>query len=96
MKRYYSHYTFIYPDIFIKNHIVELNGEYQITHIFPFDKEIERTEFYSGLLIFLPDNIDKDLDIQSIMNKDLFHKEPLIQLSPEKRYKIIHKEDFIL
>jgi hypothetical protein len=57
MKRYYSHYTFIYPDISLKNHIVELNDNDEITTYFPFGTEIEKTEFYSGLLIFLPDTV---------------------------------------
>lgn len=55
MKRYFSHYTFIYPDILLKNHVLELSeGDvvfYQYTH------EIANTEFYSGLIICLPENI---------------------------------------
>ncbi|NDV78529.1 hypothetical protein [Dysgonomonas sp. 511] len=54
MKRYFSHYTFIYPDIFLKNYIVEVNDSSVITNVFPFEKEIEKTEFYPGILVFLP------------------------------------------
>lgn len=57
MKRYYSHFTFIYPDICLRNYVVEVNDEQKITDIFPFKEEIEKTEFHSGLLIFLPENI---------------------------------------
>lgn len=57
MKRYYSHYTFIYPDVYLKNYIVELDENRKIVHYFPFEKEIEKTEFYSGLLIFVPQDI---------------------------------------
>ncbi len=61
MKRYYSHYTFIYPDIYLKNHIVEMDDEGNIDRFFIFEKEIEKTEFYSGLLVFLPEisTVDK-------------------------------------
>lgn len=57
MKRFLSHYTFIYPDMYLKNTVVELNDRGNILKIFPFEKEIEKTEFYSGLLIFLPEDI---------------------------------------
>lgn len=30
MKRYYSHYTFIYPDIYLKNHVVEMDDNERI------------------------------------------------------------------
>jgi len=96
MRRYYSHYTFIYPDIYRRNSVVEINGEYQITHIFPFEREIERTEFYSGLLIFLPDNIDKDFGIDSIIDKEQFYKKPHHLIFSDKRYRIVHREDFSL
>ncbi len=56
MKRYFSHYTFIYPDIYLRNHIVEVSDDMKQISFFPFDREIERTEFYSGLLIFIPEN----------------------------------------
>jgi hypothetical protein len=59
MRRYYSHYTFIYPNICLKNHIVELDDEGRIAGYFPFVKEIEKTEFHAGLLIFLPDNVEE-------------------------------------
>lgn len=52
MRRYYSHYTFIYPSTYLKNHIVEMDSANHITSVFPFTEEIEKTEFYSGLLIF--------------------------------------------
>lgn len=57
MKRFLSHYTFIYPDVYLKNTVVELNDRGNILKIFPFEKEIEKTEFYSGLLLFLPEDI---------------------------------------
>lgn len=57
MKRYYSHYTFIYPNIYIKNYIVEMDDNRRIIRVFPYSREVEKTEFYSGLLAFLPDNI---------------------------------------
>lgn len=62
MKRYYSHFTFIYPDIYLKNHIVEMDSNGRIVRCFPFEKEIERTEFYSGLLAFIP----KDMELSEI------------------------------
>lgn len=53
-RRFFSHFTFIYPDLFLKNVIVELNDQGRISAIFPFEKEIENTEFYSGKLFYLP------------------------------------------
>ncbi|GEM_PF-6227987 len=60
MHRYFSHYTFIYPDIYLKNHIVEMNDDGHIVRYFPFEKEIEKTEFHSGLLMFVPKDITLD------------------------------------
>lgn len=54
MKRYYSHFTFIYPDIYLKNYIVEMDLDNHIIRYFPFEREIEKTEFYSGVLAFVP------------------------------------------
>ena len=54
MRRYYSHYTYIYPDIYLSNHIVELDTKGCVSCYFPFEKEVEKTEFYSGVVLFLP------------------------------------------
>lgn len=54
MRRYYSHYTYIYPDLYLSNHIVELDKEGRVSCYFPFEKEVEKTEFYSGVVLFLP------------------------------------------
>ncbi|SBW05884.1 hypothetical protein [uncultured Dysgonomonas sp.] len=62
MKRYFSHYTFIYPDIYLRNHVVEISDDMKQISFFPFDREIERTEFYSGLLIFIPENTSDKTD----------------------------------
>lgn len=63
MRRYYSHYTYIYPDVYLANHIVELDSKQEISSYYPFEKEIEKTEFYSGLIVFLPKfvNVDESL-----------------------------------
>lgn len=63
MKRFYSHFTFIYPDIYLKHSIIEIDSLHRIVNIFPFEKEIERTEFYSGWLLFIPQNIELDVAI---------------------------------
>ena len=47
MKRFYSHYTFIYPDTYLKNNVVELDSENKIVRYFPFCRETEKTELYS-------------------------------------------------
>lgn len=61
MLRYYSHYTFIYPDIYLKNCIVEIGEGGKISHLYSYQHEIEKTEFYSGLLIFMPVDIPVDM-----------------------------------
>jgi len=71
MKRFYSHYTFIYPDIHLKNFILELDCDNHITNCFPFEKEIENTCFYSGLLIFVPDHQKFDYEIISGLKKEI-------------------------
>lgn len=57
IRRFYSHYTFIFPHIYLKDVVVELDSENHIKLVFPFEKEIENTQFYSGLLICLPQDI---------------------------------------
>jgi len=95
MKRYYSHYTYIHPDIFLKNSIVETDDECRITRIFPFDREIERTEFYSGLLLFLQEGIDLSEDMYGRI-KDADFISVGLDISLNDHYSIIiHKEDFI-
>lgn len=70
MRRLYSHYAYIYPDIYLKNNIVVLNNQAKIVEFFSFEKEIEQTEFYSGILFFLfPDVLmDKALK-DEVLNK---------------------------
>ncbi len=57
LKRFYSHYTFIYPDIYLKNHIVECDDRGRIVACYPFEKEIESTQFFNGMLFFVPQHI---------------------------------------
>lgn len=56
-RRFFSHYTFIYPDLYLKNVVVELDNTGRIVSVFPFDREIEDTEFYSGKIYFVPEGI---------------------------------------
>ncbi|WP_029906218.1 hypothetical protein [Prevotella sp. 10(H)] len=95
MKRYYSHYTFIYPDISLKNHIVEIDDEDRITGFFPFTKEIEKTEFYSGLLIFLPKEMTSiQNDLLKKIKDSFLHKEDgvTIHLNLDIHYRIFREE----
>lgn len=62
MRRFYSHYTFIYPDIYLRNYVLEFDSQNRITSCFPFEKEIENTLFYSGLLVIFPINVNVDLN----------------------------------
>lgn len=91
MKRYYSHYTFIYPDVYIKNYVVEMDDNNRIINIFPYDKEVEKTEFYSGVLIFLPDNIPFSKEMQENIRNSDFSKEVRLQWE-DSPYRIF-KED---
>lgn len=58
MQRYYSHYTFIYPDKIFKNHIVTLDKFKQIVSCQPFNKETAHTFFHSGILFLIPISIN--------------------------------------
>lgn len=57
MKRFYSHFTYIYPDTYLQNTIVELDATNNITDVFTFEKELEKTTFYSGILFFVPNTL---------------------------------------
>lgn len=85
MKKYYSHYTFIYPDKYYKDVVVELNEINNIIRVFPFEEEIENTQFYPGIIVYIPnsskinpfvidyakDQMKKKFDDESIDNAEL-------------------------
>ena len=52
MKRFFSHYTFLYPVLFLRNVVVELDDSNRLLAYYPFQEEVRNTEFYSGLLLF--------------------------------------------
>lgn len=93
MKRYYSHYTYIHPNIFLKNCVVETDNECRIVSAFPFSKEIEKTEFYSGLLLFIEPQVSLTEDIYVKLKQADFKLQSLT-LSSAIAYKMIHNEDF--
>lgn len=71
MKRYYSHYSYIYPDIYLKNHIIEMNDIMHIVRCLPFEKETADTIFHSGTLIFIPEEIEiSDIQPDKCYNKN--------------------------
>lgn len=72
MKRYYSHYTYIYPDTYLKNTIVELDNANNIVNVFPFEKELEKTEFRSGILFFVPNSMRINPYLITYTKKQLF------------------------
>ena len=72
MKRYYSHYTYIYPSTYLKNSVVELDGMNNITNIFPYEKEIEKTQFYSGILFFVPNTMRINKYLVEFTKKQVF------------------------
>lgn len=92
MKRYYSHYIYIYPDIFMKNCVIEMDDKHRIIHIFQFKKEVEKTEFYSGLLLFLPEGTDLSEDMFTKI-KDADFKSVDMNISSDNSYYFIHRED---
>ncbi|MDR1809422.1 MAG: hypothetical protein LBR34_03320 [Prevotella sp.] len=55
-RNYFAHYTFIYPDIFLKNHVVCVDAEGRIAGYHAFEKETPNTLFHSGLQVFIPEN----------------------------------------
>lgn len=82
-QRYFSHYTFIYPDKFYKNYIVELDAEGYITSLYTFSREVPNTIFQSGTIVFLPDHLIDSIDI-----KDLMSVEPRLEILLSKDYLI--------
>lgn len=90
MKRYYSHYTFIYPDIYVKNYIVEMDNNGKIIRIFPYNKEIEKTAFYSGILAFIPERefSERELFVSQKESWDSPVSDPFFTES----YRVWHKD----
>lgn len=74
MKRYYSHYTYIYPDTYLKNTVVEMDDTNNIVKVFPFEKEIAKTEFRSGALFFVPNTMRINPYFIDFTKKQLFEK----------------------
>ena len=65
--RYYAHYTFIYPDKFFTNHVLELDSDSYLISVYPFDKETSQTLFHSGIQVFIPDNLSVDISLDEII-----------------------------
>jgi len=97
MKRYFSHYTYIYPDIYLKSHIVEMDDDGKIIRWFPFEREIEKTEFYDGVVVFVPEGetFDKEVMIPVMIKSDFLSSVTLPDLS-NISYNVINIEDFCL
>lgn len=77
MKRYYAHYTYIYPDILLKNIVVEMDSTNHIINYYPLEKELANTEFHSGVQVFVPSNL-----MDRIKMEDIYNLEPrLMDLS---------------
>ena len=74
MKRLYAHYTFIYPDKYLENYVVELNRQGFILSYYPFEKEMANTEFFSGLQVFIPVSF-----MGNIKNEQLCQLEPRLK-----------------
>lgn len=72
MKRYYSHYTFIYPDTYLKDTVVEMDDTNNIVKVFPFEKELERTQFHSGALFFVPNSMRINKYFVDFTKKQIF------------------------
>lgn len=81
-RRIYSHYSFIYPNQHYKDVVVEMDKKNNIKRIFPFEKEIEDTEFYSGRVFFLPEGVSvNDVEVQGeakALSQELFITDPNI------------------
>jgi hypothetical protein len=93
MHRYYSHYTFIYPDIYVKNYIVEMDNNGKIIRIFPYDREVEKTEFYSGLLAFIPEGESPEWEL-FVLRKESWNSLVSDQSFTES-YRVWHKDSLI-
>lgn len=75
----------------MQNHIVEMDDDRRIIRVFPYDKEVEKTEFYSGLLIFLPDNIPFTKELQENIKKSDFSKDGCL-LWEDAPYRIFEED----
>ena len=75
MKRYYSNYTYIYPDQYLENEVVELDDANNILSVQPFEKELENTKYHQGLLLFVPNTLRVSthlIDFTKQRFKDIF------------------------
>lgn len=62
----------------------------KIIRIFPFHKEIEKTEFYSGLLALVPEGISVDWDLLSMDNR--IWNDSVNNFSSLEYYNVWHKD----
>ncbi|MBB4035902.1 hypothetical protein GGR21_001797 [Dysgonomonas hofstadii] len=92
MKRFYSHYSFIYPDIYLKNQVVEIDDNRRIINIFPYEKEIEKTQFYSGLLVFLPDGVEPTGSFFKVENNNFSSTINTSNPSSQTTYQVYHED----
>jgi hypothetical protein len=53
MKRYVSHFLLLPPYGYLKKCVVETEHEF-VVRLFPFNEEIESTEWLSGLIVLFP------------------------------------------
>jgi len=91
MKRFYSHYSFIYPDTYLKNHIVEMDDNRNIIKVFRYEKEVEKTEFYSGLLVFLPDSVELSVEFFNLDHNN-FSSDKDVSDFTIQAYQVYHEE----
>lgn len=93
-RRFFSHYIYLEPAILLKNFIVEMDDERHIINLYPFEKEIERTEFYSGILVFVEDNQSStQISLEKIKKIEPKREDFIFDIG--KKYKMLHFEDFV-
>jgi hypothetical protein len=73
-RNYFAHYTFIYPDILLKNSVVKLDETGCLIGYHAFEKETQNTFFHSGLQVFLPLSI-----AENITRSDLLQLAPSLE-----------------
>ena len=53
VKRFSAHVVFLPPDTVLKMHVIEVDENNRLQAVFPLEKEIAGTEFYSGGIVIV-------------------------------------------
>ncbi len=85
MKRFASHYLYLSGVGLLKQQVIEITNAGWVSDIFPLTEEIESVEWMPGLIILLPENDKKNIEM-ILKNISMFNDNSPIVLSESSQY----------